>query len=59
MTPPFPHQRSLMRSPAPTRAGATAAMVLALLLALLALALAADGMLLAVFATAAETHGAP
>jgi len=43
----------------PASAGVTAATILALLLALLALALAADGMLLAVFATAAETLGAP
>ena len=44
--------------PTSASAGTTAATILALLLALLALALAADGMLLAVFATAAETHGA-
>jgi len=54
MTPPTPHEPSLIRAltPAPpASAGATAATILALLLMLVALALAADGMLLAVFAT--------
>ena len=48
-----------MRSPTAASPWTTAATILALLLALAALALAADGMLLAVLATAAETTASP